>query len=455
LHLDFLLPVFGEAASRQAMIYHDRPFSYRWLLDQMQSYQARFTAEGIVSGTVTALKSDFAPEAVAVLLALIEQGCIILPITSVAQGKADELLEIGQAELIVNVSGGAVSALATGRTASHELYGTLRESGHPGLVLFSSGSTGKAKGAVHDLTRLLKKFQTRRHNLRTLAFLLFDHIGGFDTLFYSLSNGSCLITVQERTPKAVCAAVEKHRVEVLPVAPTFLNLLILSGAYQQHDLSSLKYISYGAEVMPQHTLQRCAEIFPFVTLLQKYGTSEVGTLRSKSRSSDSLWVKLGGEGYQWRVVNGGLQIKAESAMLGYLNAPSPFTSDGWFITGDCVEVDGEYLRILGRSSDIINVGGQKVYPPEVENVIRNMPNVADVTVYGEPNPLTGNIVVARIQLSESEDNALFRVRLRKYLATRLEPYKIPLRILFSEGPQTNSRFKKVRSGPMAGVPEPE
>ena len=79
------------------------------------------------------------------------------------------------------------------------------------------------------------------------------------------------------------------------------------------------------------------------------------------KNSNSLWVKVGGEDYKTRVVNGLLEIKAKASMLGYLNAKSPFTKDGWFKTGDKVKVNGEYIKILGRESEIINVGGEKVY----------------------------------------------------------------------------------------------
>ena len=120
--------------------------------------------------------------------------------------------------------------------------------------------------------------------------------------------------------------------------------------------------------MPENTLERIHELLPGVRLQQTYGLSEVGILRSKSKSSDSLWVKVGGEGFETRIVDGMLEIKARSAMLGYLNAPSPFTNDGWLKTGDVVEQDGEYIRILRRDSEIINVGGEKVYPAEVERV---------------------------------------------------------------------------------------
>ena len=110
-------------------------------------------------------------------------------------------------------------------------------------------------------------------------------------------------------------AFEKFRAELLPVTPTFLNLLLLSGAHKRRDLSSLKVISYGAESMPEGTLQRLARLFPNVRLQQTYGLIELGALRTKSKSSDSLWVRVGGEGYQTRVVDGMLQIKSRSAAM--------------------------------------------------------------------------------------------------------------------------------------------
>src|SRR5581483_4450949 len=107
----------------------------------------------------------------------------------------------------------------------------LRAVDHPGLVLFSSGSSGKPKGAVHDLAALLRKFERPRPALRTLAFLLFDHIGGINTLLHVLASGGCLVTVTDRSPDGVLAAVERHRVELLPTSPTFLNLVLLSEAH--------------------------------------------------------------------------------------------------------------------------------------------------------------------------------------------------------------------------------
>ncbi|MBM3274791.1 MAG: long-chain fatty acid--CoA ligase, partial [Candidatus Sericytochromatia bacterium] len=222
-----------------------------------------------------------------------------------------------------------------------------------------------------------------------------------------------------------------------------------SEAWGRHDLSSLKRVTYGTEVMPLATLQKAREILPQVEWQQTYGLTEVGILRSKSKEPGSLLVKVGGEGYETKIVEGVLWIRARSAMLGYLNAPSPFDAEGWFNTQDAVEVDGDYLRILGRKSEIINVGGQKVYPGEVENVILQMPNIRDAVVFGEPNPLLGQVVAARVVLECAEPPGELRKRLRTFCAERLAAYKIPARVEVTDQDPLNARFKKLRAARQA------
>jgi long-chain acyl-CoA synthetase len=107
-------------------------------------------------------------------------------------------------------------------------------------------------------------------------------------------------------------------------------------------------------------------------------------------------------------------------------------------------VEGEFIRVLGRKSEVINVGGEKVYPAEVESVLMRMPNVKDVAVTGTPNPIMGNVVRARFNLLEPEDPAAFRNRVRSYARERLAPYKIPVKIDVSETETHSERFKKMR-----------
>jgi len=131
-------------------------------------------------------------------------------------------------------------------------------------------------------------------------------------------------------------------------------------------------------------------------------------------------------------------------MLGYLNAPSPFTDDGWFMTGDAVEVDGDFFRILGRASDLINVGGAKVYPAEVEGVIEELENVAEAAVSGEPHPFMGQIVVARVRLKAPAEPREVERLVRVHCRERLEAYKVPMRVEVVEGPLHTDRHKKSR-----------
>lgn len=443
--IEFLNDVFREHCTDEAIIWKDRSYTYSWLLEQLTRWRTRLDEEQIVAGTVALLEADFSPNAVALFLTLVERKCILVPLTGAVQGQREEFGEIAEGEMTVQIDADDnVTVERFDRQACHPIYAELKAAGHPGLVLFSSGSTGESKAAVHDLVRLIDKFRVPRKRMRTLSFLLYDHIGGINTMLYTLANGGCLVTVEKRRPDAVLKAIEQHRVELLPTSPTFLNLILLSEAYQRWDLSSLTTVTYGTEPMPESTLERFRKAVPHVHLLQTYGLSEVGILRSKSRSSDSVWVKIGGEGFETRVVDGLLEIKSQSAMLGYLNAPSPFSADGWFRTGDAVEEDGEYLRILGRKSEMINVGGEKVFPAEVEDVIQQMDNVADVVVYGEKNPITGQIVCVRVTLQKPEGRRDFTRRLQAFCRERLAPYKVPVKTKIVEDAQHGSRFKRMR-----------
>jgi acyl-CoA synthetase (AMP-forming)/AMP-acid ligase II len=132
-------------------------------------------------------------------------------------------------------------------------------------------------------------------------------------------------------------------------------------------------------------------------------------------------------------------------MLGYLNAPAPFDSEGWLNTGDVVEASGEYIRILGRRGEVINVGGAKVYPTKVESVLLELGNVEDVTVHGRQNPVTGAIVVARVSLRDPEEPTVFRRRMRNHCRGVLEPHEIPALVEFTDQPLYGERFKKARS----------
>lgn len=445
--LGFLYARFEQAADKTALIETDgTAVSYTALLEHIATARHELQQAGIAPGTAVQLRGDFCACSTAWLLALWETGQIVTPLAPVSLEKGDEFCQIADIEWVIDTAppSGATLTRIAGRS-QHPLYDRLRAEGDPGLIIFSSGTTGTSKGALHNLRQLLSKFQTPGKDLSTLAFLLFDHIAGIDTLLYSLAAGSTLVCPAARSPSEVCQLIEAHRVEVLPVAPSFLNLLLLSGTQEGRDLSSLKIITYGAEMMPQGLLERVSAAFPQTRIIQKYGTSEIGALRSQSQDSTSRWLRIGGGDTKWRVVDGLLEIHTKTAMLGYLNAPSPFTADGWYQTGDQVEVEGEFIRFLGRDSDVINVGGQKVFPAEIEAAIREIDEVAEVSIFGTPHPILGAAVCARIRPTYPDTpSAQIRVAIRTQLAGALEPYKIPQKIEVTQEPLTTERFKQRR-----------
>ena len=113
-------------------------------------------------------------------------------------------------------------------------------------------------------------------------------------------------------------------------------------------------------------------------------------------------------------------------------------------TKDRVEQKGEYIRILGRESEMINVGGEKVFPEEVENVLLQVEGVQDAVVSGEKNPILGAVVTCRIAAAAETDRAVLRREIQKYCAEHLEKFKRPVKITFEEHTFNSERFKRKR-----------
>lgn len=449
----WLFERFAGSGDEPALVFDDRVATYADLLASAEAWDAELARHGLGAGSVVMLQGNFSPGTVGALLSLIRCGAIVVPLTpllSAQRSSYQEIAEVG-ATFVFDADDHWTVTLHP-RSVTNALSRQLLERAHPGLVIFSSGSTGQPKAVLHDFAGLLEKFRRPSTKKRTMGFLLFDHIGGIDTLFNTLASGGTLVTVPNRDPDVVCRAIAQHQVHTLPASPTFLNLLLISEAWKRHDMSSLQLVAYGTEPMPESLLARLREAFPRAKFLQTYGMSELGVLRTRSREPGSLWMKFSGEGFETKIVDGTLWVRTPTAMLGYLNAPHLFDAEGWLNTEDAVEVDGDFVRILGRVSDLVNIGGQKVYPAEVENVLMTMDNVLDVAVYGEPHPLTGKILAARVNLKTPEPFDAFKKRLRAFCRERLPNFKIPARIEVTDASQFGQRLKKLRQpgSPPAG-----
>lgn len=445
--MQWLLDRFaGADPALKAFVHKGQAFTY----SQMSARIAEFTAElrkrGVQAGQTVVVLADYAPDVFCMILSLASLKALVVPMTRGSVIEEGEALAISGCDHAIDFAPDGLSwTLRAHRVPiKNPVLDEFRATGKAGLILFSSGSTGKPKGMLHDFERVMEKFLVQRAPVVAIPFLMLDHFGGINTILAITASLGTVVTAEDRAIATICAAIQNHKVELLPTTPSFLTLLAATDLARRYDLSSLKRITYGTETMPQATLDRIRARFPGVELQQTYGLSEVGVLRSQSRPDGSLWVRIGGSGFETQVRDGILWIRSDYRMVGYLNAPSAFDAEGWFNTQDRVEVDGDYFRILGRVTDLINVGGQKVYPAEVEDVILAQPNVADVVVVGEKHALLGQIVVAKIALHEPEPLAELRLRIRKACLARLTAYKVPAKVEMLDQEIYSARFKKMR-----------
>ncbi|SBW22281.1 adenylating enzyme cmlK [Candidatus Protofrankia californiensis] len=444
--LDFL-------GDRTAIIESERSYSYRDMLDETESMLKTLRAHRVRAHEVVVLNSDFSFRSIALLLALYLNRNIVVPVVHLTDAMEATITEAAAPDHIVRLDPDmTIRPLPREEGATRSpIYVPIAEARAAGLILLSSGSTGKPKAILHNLDVIIEEKLQRRARTgtkvpRILIFLLFDHIGGINTVLGAVLGGSPAVVPAERTPDDVCALVERHQVRVLPASPTFLNLILIGGFHLKYDLSCLHLITYGTEPMPDELLRRLNEAFPRVRLLQTFGTSETGISATVSESSGSTLFRISDANVQHRIVDGELHLKSRTQFLGYLNYPNEsLTEDGWFRTGDLVEesTDG-YLRIIGRAKEVINVGGEKVLPLELESILLSSPLIDDCVVYGVANSITGQAVCVDIKPSRELSRAELRRHVTEFLADRVDQFKIPSKINQVVEIEVSERFKKKR-----------
>lgn len=389
-----------------------------------------------LSSKVVVLIGDFNLSTIATLLYLLDQKAIIVPLTTETRESHEKYFQISQADFVIENEKIIKRAEQNSKnTLIHQLVLEKKA----GIVLFTSGSTGEPKGILHNANNFLSKYLVERPSLRTAAFLLFDHIGGINTLLHTLFNKGTLFSLQTRDPVTTINICKANKVELLPTTPTFLRLLLFSGALEKVSLPDLKLITYGTEKMDQTTLTEICKALPYVDIRQTYGMSELGILSVKSLARDSLFIKIGGEGVETKVIDDILQIKTKTMMLGYLNNDQAI-ADHWFNTKDRVIEQNGYLQILGRENDLINIAGLKYSTKEVEDKILEIPGVINAKVIPRNNPITGNHFEAVIELANGTN--ITEKILKNELKMRIHKNAIPQKITFGEV-EINYRFKKV------------
>lgn len=429
-----------------AIIYDGKKYSYNELYIKIKEIES-FIKDKIKSGEVVAILADYSFVSIALFFALYENKNIIAPITSTSQKEIDGKVKESFSTKIINLENEKLVITNIKSEASHKIINDLQTSKCAGLILFSSGSTGAPKAMIHNLDTLMDSYGDKKQKqINMLVFLMFDHIGGINTMLNILSMNATMIIPQNRNADDICQLIEEYKIAVLPSSPTFLNLILINRSYEKYDLSSLRMITYGTETMPEGLLGRLKAVFSKVKFLQTFGTSETGIAATSSKSSSSTFMKIDDENLEYKIVDNELWLRSKTQILGYLNrSMESFTNDGWFKTGDLVELDNEgFIKIIGRNKEIINVGGQKVLPSEVESVLLGMDEIEDCLVYGEQNAITGQSVSCDVVLKHGIDDSGFKILVRKFCKDKLDNFKIPTRVNFVQKTEFTERFKKSR-----------
>ena len=294
------------------------------------------------------------------------------------------------------------------------------------LQPYTSGSTGMPKGVLLTHRGMLRDARLMAQGVmldvddRVLVSTPLFHMNAAACgLLPCLASGASVAVLPVFEPKAVIGAVAQYRATYTTGVPAMYKMVLAEReALREHDLSSLRFIACGSAPMPEPLLAELEEVFPGIQVLEGYGLTECGPVATivprwgiKKRGSIGLALP----GFEMRVVGdqgqdvgvdevGELWMRSECMCVGYHNRPDAtaerFRPDGWLSTGDLVRRDAEgWFFFMGRADDMLSVGGENVYPAEVEALLTQHPDVRDVAVVPRPHELKGEVPVAFVVLS--------------------------------------------------------
>lgn len=331
----------------------------------------------------------------------------------------------------------------------------------PCMILYTSGTTGFPKGAV--LSYRMIYWNSVNTGLRlnltqgdvVLTFLPLFHTGGWNVLTTPcLHRGARIILLKKFDPDLVLALTSREKVSVLFGVPTTMEFLARAPAFNDTDLSSLRYAIVGGEPMPLPLI----EIWESrgVPVRQGYGLTEFGPNVFSLNEADSR-RKAGSIGFpnfyiDAKVVNeqgtevaanevGELVLKGPVTMSGYWQnekATNETIKKGWLHTGDLVRRDEEgYYYVVGRKKEMFISGGENVYPAEIEKVLRALPGIREAAVVGIPHQKWGECGKAFVSLEDGQDLSVDQMR--EFCLGHLAKFKVPMQyVIMKDLPKTDS-----------------
>jgi acyl-coenzyme A synthetase/AMP-(fatty) acid ligase len=298
------------------------------------------------------------------------------------------------------------------------------------LSLFTSGTTGLPKRISHNfenLVRNCKGSSTHAENVWGFAYNP-THMAGLQVYFQALLNGNTIVRLFNLGRDQIFQSINSYLISNISATPTFYRLLLPVD----EEYKSVQRLTSGGEKFDSKLKDQLKLLFPNSKLLNVYASTEAGSIFAAEgeeffiRERFKQFVKIDNE-----------ELLLHRSLLGE-GAEKNLIGD-WYLTGDLVEIISEQplrFKFLSRKNEMINVGGYKVNPNEVEEVMLNYDGIMDVRVYGKPNSVLGNIICSEVVVNKT----LTVSEIRSYLASKLQEFKIPRLINFVD------KLEKTRTG---------
>jgi long-chain acyl-CoA synthetase len=325
------------------------------------------------------------------------------------------------------------------------------------LILYTSGTTGRPKGAVHTHAGVI--LQNVEHHVaawgidegdRFLATTPLAHRAGIGRLVNALGLGGTLVLMEKFDAAEALALIERERITVAGLPPTVIRMMLPAIRAHPASCASLRRVIVSTEAFPPQLMREVSALLPQTEFFGVYGMSEAAV------SSASLAEQLARPGtvgrplpgVQVSLQDGELRVRGKDAVMkGYFNQPAANAEalrEGWFHTGDLARQDAEgYLYIVDRKKDMVVTGGYNVYSKEVEQVLGRHPDIADAAVVGVPDALYGEAVAAFVQPRPGV--RLDAQAVVEYCRTQLAAYKKPRHVVFVDALPRNSLGKVLKS----------
>ncbi|RKQ94112.1 ANL family adenylate-forming protein [Maricaulis maris] len=317
-------------------------------------------------------------------------------------------------------------------------------------VMTTSGTTGNPKLVGHtfeSLTRSTKSDPERGATQRWGMLYEYSRFAGMQVVLQSMISGACLLLPASGSGLAEqIAFFADSGCTHVSATPTLWRKILMTPGHERLDL---RQITLGGEIADDRILLSLCNTFPQARVTHIFASTEAGVgfaVSDRRGGFPASFLTDPPAGIGIRVVDGRLFIRNSQVAPRYIGTDTSFAEDGWVDTGDAVELREDRILFLGRASGVINVGGDKVHPEEIESLLLAHPNVSAARVYSKSNPIMGALVAADLVPVDLQDKtpSQLKAEIKSFIAERTERHKVPAFISLVEGFDANAAGKMLR-----------